>query len=106
MIQLIVFLIFIISLLGALFIVLKQIPALVKLPQDGSHGFKKHAFIATLERKVKDSYFHFFEKQMLLHTLLSKFRVWIMKMERYIGGLLMNIRKRAQELDREVKKKR
>ena len=106
MIQLIVFIIFIVSLLGVLFILLKQIPALVKLPQDGSHGFKKHAFIATLERKVKDSYFHFFEKQMLLHKILSKFRLLALKTERKMDELLHGIRKKAQELDQQTKKKR
>ena len=106
MIQLIALIIFLVSVAGVVVMLGKKVPVLVRLPQNGHHGLKKPEAISRLQKKIKEHHFHLFEKQMLLHTLLSKFRVWIMKMERYIGGLLMNIRKRAQELDREVKKKR
>lgn len=106
MLQLITFIIFIVSLMGALFILLKKIPVLVKLPQNGSHGIKKSEFILNIERKIKDTHFHFFQKQMLLHKVLSKFRLLTLKAERKIGESLHVIRKKAQELDQQVKKKR
>lgn len=106
MVQLIVFIIFIASLIGVFFIVLKKIPALVQLPQNGSSGFKKHEFILNIEKKIKDAYFHFFEKQMLLHKVLSKFRLLTLKAERKIDESLHIIRKKAQELDQKTKIKR
>lgn len=103
MIQLITFIIFLISVLGIIFILAKKIPALIQLPQNGHHGFKKPAKVASLEKKIRDKYFHFFEKQMLLQKLLSKARVWILKIERKIDILLHGIRKKAQELDKKKK---
>ncbi|MDP3732918.1 MAG: hypothetical protein Q8Q91_00100 [Candidatus Daviesbacteria bacterium] len=107
MVQLIVFIIFIASLAGVLFILLRKIPVLVRLPQNGSHGFKKNDFILNIEKKIKDTYFHFFQKQMLLHKVLSKFRLLTLKAERKIDESLHVIRKKAQELDQlQTKKKR
>ena len=106
MVQLITFLIFIISVAGIFFIVLKKIPVLITLPQNGHHGFKKHRIIVKIEKKIKDTHFHFFEKQMLLHKVLSKSRLWILKIERKIDELLHGIRKKAQELDKKVKNKK
>lgn len=105
MLQLIVFIIFIVSLVGVLFILFKKIPILLKLPQNGHHGFKKNEFILNIERRIKDAYFHFFAKQMLLHKILSKFRLLTLKAERKIGESLHIIRKKAQELDQQTKKK-
>lgn len=104
MFQLIAFIIFIISVLAISFIVRKKIPLLVLLPKNGHHGFKKPAAIASLEEKIRARYFHFFEKQMLLHKLLSIVRVLTLKVERKIGDLLQGIRQKAQELDNKNKK--
>ena len=106
MLQLITFIIFIVSLVGIIFILYKKIPVLNELSQNGHHGFKKPEFILKIEKKVKDTHFHLFEKQMFLHKLLSKTKVWILKTETKIDTLLHGIRKKAQELDKEVKKKR
>ena len=103
MIQLIVFIIFLISLAGIFFILAKKAPQLALLPKNGHHGFKKHKVIAHLENKIKATHFHFFEKQMLLHKILSKFRIWILKTERFIDVKLHGIRKKAQELDKKKK---
>ena len=105
MAQLISFIIFIVSVLGIFFILYKKIPVLIQLPRDGSNGFKKPEFIFNIEKKIKERYFHFFEKQMLLHKILSKFRVWTLKIERKIGELLHGIRKKAQKLDEKNGKK-
>lgn len=106
MVQLIAFVIFIISLAAISLILYLKIPALMQLPQDGHHGIKKHKAIQKIEKKIRDKYFHFFEKQMLLHKVLSKSRIVIMKTERKIDELLHGIRKKAQQLDKETKKKK
>ncbi len=86
--------------------VYKKIPLLIGLPENGHHGFKKPEVIANLEKKIKDHHFHLFEKQMLLHTLLSKTKLWVLKAETKIDQLLHGIRKKAQELDKQVKGKK
>lgn len=99
----IVFAIFAISILGLIFVLARKIPALLALPKNGHHGIKKHRVIVKLEKKIKDKYFHFVEKQMLLHRLLSKSRIVILKIERWIDVALHGIRKKAQELDKRKK---
>lgn len=106
MVQLIVLIILIISLSIIFFILFKKITVLVNLPQNGHHGLKKPEFISKIEKKIKDTHFHFFEKQMFLHRILSKFRIWILKIERKVDVLLQGIRKKAQLLDKELKKKK
>jgi hypothetical protein len=106
MIELIALIIFIVSLLGIFFIVGKKVPVLVKLPQHGHHGIKKHALIVKIENKIKHHHFHLFEKQMLLHKILSFVKVWTLKIERRIDTLLHGIRKKAQELDKKHKGKK
>jgi len=106
MIQLIVLLVLTASLIGILFILYRKIPVLVQLPHNGHHGFKKSKFIANIEKKIRNTHFHFFEKQMLLHKILSWVKVWTLRVETKIDTLLHGIRKKAQELDKEVKKKR
>ena len=103
MLTFLIFGIFLISTTGIVFILVKKIPALVQLPQNGHHGFKKPEKIAKMQKKIKHFHFHFFEKQMLLQKLLSKFRIWILKAERFIDVRLHGIRKKAQELDRKKK---
>lgn len=105
MVQIIAFIIFIISLFVIGLVLYKKVPILVELPQNGYHGFKKPELVKETEKKIKDIYFHFFEKQVLLQKVLSKFRVLILKTERIIDNLLHGIRKKAQQLDRENGKK-
>lgn len=106
MIQLIALIIFTISLGGILFILARKMPLLVQLPQNGNSGLKKPEFVVKVQKTIKAHHFHFFEKQMLLHTLLSKLRIWTLKVERKIDNLLHGIRKKAQELDKQAKKKK
>lgn len=106
MVQLIALIIFLISFLAVAFILYTKMPILNALPKNGHHGIKKHKVILQIERVIKDKYFHFFEKQMLLHKILSKSRIIIMKTERRIDVLLHGIRKKAQQLDKETRKKR
>lgn len=106
MIQLIAFIIFLVSVLGIVGLLSKKIPVLSQLPQNGYHGIKKNEKIAAIEKKLKEFHFDFFKKQLVLHKLLSKTRVWVMKIERRIDVLLHGIRKKAQELDSQVKEKK
>lgn len=103
MVQIIALIIFLVSISGIFFILYKKIPVLIELPQNGYHGFKKPEFIVRIEKKIKKQHFHFFEKQMLLHKLLSKSKIFILKVEKRIDILLHGIRKNAQELDAKVK---
>ena len=84
----------------------KKVPALAKMPQNGSSGFKEPVALQKVQRKIKDTHFHFFEKQMLLHKILSVTKVWILKIETKVDQLLHGIRKKAQQLDKETKRKR
>ncbi len=106
MIQLIALIIFLISVSVVSFIICKKIPSLVALPYNGQVGFKKPEFISRLEKIIKDNHCHFFKKQMLLHKLLSMIKVWVLKIERNVDILLHGIRKKAQEVDRELKDKK
>lgn len=83
----------------------RKIPALVELPQNGHHGIKKPKLVRDLEKKIKETHFNIFKKQMFLHKLLSKTKVWILKTETKIDNLLHGIRKNAQELDKKNGKK-
>jgi hypothetical protein len=106
MIQLIASIIFIGSLLGMAVILASKMPALVQLPKNGHHGFKKHGFIVKIENRIKHHHFHVFKKQLWLHKLLSFVKVWTLKTETKIDHLLHGIRKKAQQLDKELKKKK
>ncbi len=104
MLQLIAFIIFLGSVLSIAFILFKKAPVLAGLPKNGHHGFKKPELVDKIHKKTKAWHFHFFEKQMLLHKLLSWTKIVTLKMERWLDHLLSGIRKKAQELDKQVKK--
>jgi len=106
MIQLITLLIFIVSSLVVVFMLNRKIPVLIKLPQDGHHGLKKHKIILTTEKKIKDFHFNFFKKQIYLHKFLLIVKVLTLKIETKIDALLHGIRKKAQQLDKEINKKK
>jgi len=105
MIQLIVLIIFVLSLGGILFILARKMPILVELPQNGSTGFKKHRVILDAEKKIKEVSV-FFEKQILLHKLLSWIKCLTIKTEVKIDHLLHSIRKKAQKIDKDLKEKK
>jgi len=79
---------------------------LAALPQNGHHGIKKIELVATIEKKIKDFHFKFFHKQVFLHKILSFIKVLTLKIERKIDASLHGIRKKAQEIDKQVKKKK
>ncbi len=106
MIQLIAIVIFLGSVLGIFFILYRKVSVLVQLPQNGSHGFKKYEFILNIEKKIKDFHFNLFSKQIILHKLLSLVKVWALKLETKVDKLLHGIRKKVQQLDKDVKEKK
>ena len=106
MIQFMVSFIFIVSVSGIIFMLYKKLPVLVKLPKNGHTEFKKPELILKIEKKIKERHFHFFKKQMLLHKILSKSRILILKLEKRVDVILSGIRKKAQELDKKVQNKK
>jgi hypothetical protein len=106
MFELIALIIFVVSTLGLIAMLYSKVPQLVKLPQNGSIGFKKHDFLVRIENKIKDTHFHLFEKQMLLHKILSYAKVYALRIERKIDGYLHQIRKNSQQLDKKSKEKK
>ena len=104
MVELIALGIFFVSAIGAAFILLRKMPILADLPKNGHHGFKKPELAARAEKKIKELHFHFFTKQILLQRILSKLRLWVLKIERSVDVRLHGIRKKAQELDKQVKR--
>ncbi len=105
MLELILFVIFVISLGGILFILARKIPDVILLPQNGDTGIKNHKVVAGASNKVK-SFFIFFEKQIFLHKLLSWIKVITLKIETRVDILLHRIRKKAQETDKKIKDKK
>ncbi len=86
-------------------ILARKIPVLVTLPQNGKTGIRKHHYIVETEQKIKNI-FLFFEKQILLHKLLSFVKVMTLKIETKVDHLLHSIRKKAQKIDEDLKEKK
>jgi len=105
MIELIISIIFILSLGGVLFILARKIPALNTLPQNGSTGIEKHRLIIDVENKIKEIVL-LFQKQIFLHKFLSWIKVMTLKVEVQTDHLLHSIRRKAQKIDRELKEKK
>lgn len=103
MVELIVFIIFVMSLGGAVFILVRKMPVLNALPAHGTTGIKKHQVILDIEHKIKEA-FIFFEKQIIMHKLLSWVKVMTLKIETKVDILLHRIRKKAQEVDKKSKR--
>ena len=106
MIQLIAFIIFLLSLAGIVFILGRKAPILVKLPQNGHHGIKKPDVLLKLEQKIKEHHFHLFKRPMWLQRILSFTKIWILRSERKIDHMSQVIRKKVQQADKETKKKK
>ena len=105
MIELIILIIFIVSLSVVIFILARKMPALNSLPHNGTTGIKKHHHILELEQKIKEVLVYF-EKQILLHKLLSWTKVITLKIETRVDHLLHRIRKNAQRVDKKNKEKK
>ena len=104
-IELIILAVFVASLAGVLYILFRKLPALMTLPQNGSTGIKKHDVILNIENRIK-SFFLAVEKQVYLHKILSWTKCLTLKIETKVDHLLHNIRKKAQEVDKNLKEKK
>lgn len=96
MVELIVTIIFLASLFGVAAILIRKIPVLNSLPQNGSSGIKEHKIILGIENKIKEVLV-FFEKQIFFHKFLSWVKVMTLKIETKVDHLLHKIRKKNQE---------
>jgi hypothetical protein len=104
MTELIFFIIFILSLGGVLFILARKIPVLKALPYNGTTGIKKHHVILDVENRIKEIAVYF-QKQILLHKILSWVKVMILRTETKVDVYLHKIRKNAQQIERDRKGK-
>jgi len=104
-VELIISIIFILSLGGVLFILARKVPVLNSLPYNGTTGIRKHQVILDTENKIKEILISF-EKQILLHKFLSWVKVMTLKFETRVDILLHKIRKKAQQIDKAKKEKK
>jgi hypothetical protein len=103
MLELIIFIIFVISLSGVVFILYRKIESLNSLPKNGTTGLKNYKIVSSIDNKVKEISI-FFKKQIFLHKLLSWTKIIVLKIETKIDILLHRIRKKAQQVEKENKK--
>ena len=86
-------------------ILARKIPVLNTLSQNGTTGIKKHHYILEIEQKINDIFISF-EKQIFLHKLLSWIKIMTLKIEVRVDHLLHRIRKKAQEVDKNLNDKK
>ncbi|MEK7124157.1 MAG: hypothetical protein AAB877_00520 [Patescibacteria group bacterium] len=106
MIQLIAFIIFLVSIGIVIFILYKKFPILNELPHDGHHGIKKPKFVSDIEHSIKENYRHFFKNRAILHKPFSKLWILTLKFERMVHDALTDIRKRTQKPQKKTSKRK
>lgn len=99
-----ILIIFVLSLVGTLFILARKLPVLKTLPHNGTTGIKKHRIISDAENKIKDILIYF-EKQVFLHKILSWVKIITLKVETFVDSHLHRIRKKAQQIDKKKEKR-
>ena len=92
-VEYIILAIFVVSLVGVLFILGRKVPALNSLPQNGTTGIKKHQYILDAEHKIKEI-FVAFEKQIWLQKFLSWVKCMTLKIETQVDHMLRKIRQK------------
>lgn len=105
MLELIFFIIFILSFGGVVFILARKMPVLNALPYNGTTGIRKHQVISNVESRIKEIAVYF-QKQIFLHKLLSFVKVMTLRIETRVDHSLHKIRKKAQQIDKEKKTKK
>lgn len=96
MLELIVLVIFLVSLLGIVAVLFFKIPALVCLPENGKSDIRKNRIVVDAEKKLRSTLASF-KKQTSLHKILSVAKIVILKIEVKIDKLLYTIRVKAQQ---------
>ena len=104
-IELIATIIFVLSFGGVVLILVKKLPTINTLPQNGTTGIKKHQYILEFENKIKGILISI-EKQVLLHKILSWVKVITLKVEIRVDKLLHKIRRKAQQVDKDLNDKK
>ena len=104
-VEYIILALFVFSFGGAVFILARKIPVLNNLPQNGTTGLRKHYYILEVEQRIKNV-FNFFEKQIYLHKILSWVKIITLKTEVKVDNLLHSIRKKAQQVDKNLEDKK
>jgi|SRR3989338_5593015 len=106
MFELIVAIILLISVSGIVFISFRKMSDLVKLPQNGEGGaFFRGAVTSKIQNKISAVYL-IFRRQIFLHKFLSWVKSLALKAELKIDSVLHSIRKKAQQIDKEIKDKK
>lgn len=104
MLELIVLIIFILSFGGVCFMLARKIPVLIQLP-GVQEGVQKENIITALKNRIKSAS----PDKIILLKCLSKFRVLILKVEKYIDNWLQRMRRKVrlekQEQEKEAEKK-
>ncbi|HQK63631.1 MAG TPA: hypothetical protein PLF16_00605 [Candidatus Staskawiczbacteria bacterium] len=96
MLQLIIFIIFLLSLVGISFVAWRKIPELMELPVNGSMGGQKPKVISFLEKRFS-KIFSIFQNRVILHKILFSVKLIVSKIEHKIDIWLHSIRKSAQK---------
>lgn len=96
MAELIIAIIFIVSLCGAIFMAARKMPVLNTLPKNGSTGFRNNKLVSKAENKLKKIN-SFFSNGIILHKFLSWLKCRIIKAETLVDSVLHGIRKKAKE---------
>ena len=89
--------IFLVSLVAALWLVYKKVPALAGLEVTGTQ-FSWQSFLSKIKKRIPihKIYFHF-NFELFLQKTLSTIRVWTLKLESKTSAWLQHLRERAQE---------
>ena len=74
---------------------------MVGLSKNGKIGIRDHRLILNIENRIKEVFLSF-KKQIFLHKFLSWVKVMTLKAEIKIDTLLHRIRKKAQQIDKEI----
>jgi len=104
MFALIVLIIFVLSFGGVCFMLARKVPILIQLPEV-QEGAQKENIIVSMKKKIKSASLD----KIILLKCLSKIRVLILKIEKYIDNWLQRMRKKVhsqkQEQEKEAGKK-
>lgn len=95
MLQLISFVILVISLSGIALMLNRKIPALMNLPVNGKTSFKKYAFVEKFGHKTKEI-LEYFDHIAFIHKIVSLIKILVLKIEVKVDTILHSLRREAK----------
>jgi len=98
MVELIALIILVISFGGIVWILARKIPVLVQMPEV-EEGIQKENIISILKKRIKKLSLD----KVILLKILSKIRVLVLKIEKYVDGSLQKMRKKVHTQKQEEK---